>query len=391
MSDVGQRKHAFRSLRERQRTIEKILSLILERNRFVLLGHELPDEDCISSLVSMALILAKFRKDVTIFLRENIPDQLAYLMNICAYNGIPVIGDPDWDPAAPDVICILDTPKPDMIDMNDALRALVESGGCPLIEFDHHLSADAAWCGTPGLRLVDHATSTCELLALFSAKLTLMPGLLDREGVREMFSRNLVLSMLTGIIGDTRFGLTLKRDRDVFFYNFYTNHFAQILRESFHKNSGNYSSMDDIFKSLQSLSVEEKDLYQALLDHSRYEGSLGLVVLDKEESLNFLNRVDYSLFVKVVKSVTDFLAEKSGTFGLTAYYDRPEVGERIQFRIRVSREVSGIDLRSILLDLEITDGGGHPGAIGFRVPTSALTDLMPFVDNLRKRLADLLP
>lgn len=391
MTDGDQRKYAFKTLKERQRTIARILDLVRERSRFVLLGHELPDEDCISSLVSMALLLLKFGKDVTIYLREAVPNQLAYLMNICQYNGIPVIGDQDWKPGHPEVFCILDTPKPDMVDMNDHIRELITSGMYPIIEFDHHLSADAAWCGSEGYRLVDHATSTCELLALFGAKLTLMPKMLKEEGIDEIFSRNLVLAMLTGIIGDTRFGLTLKKNRDIFFYNFFTGRFTRILRESFHKNSGNYSNMDDIFKSLQSLTVEEKDLYQSLLDHTRYEAKVGLLMLDEEESWNYLHRVDYSLFVKVIKSVTDFLAEKSGTYGLTAYYDLPEVADRVQFRIRVSRDVSGIDLRSLLRDLDISDGGGHPGAIGFRVPITAVPSLPAFVASLCDRLESLVP
>ena len=78
-------------------------------------------------------------------------------------------------------------------------------------------------------------------------------------------------------------------------------------------------------------------------------------------------------------------------FGLTVYYDKPDVSALVQFRIRVSRDVSGIDLRVILLDLEITDGGGHPGAIGFRVPSNQIDDLHGFVANLCQRLEDLTP
>jgi len=391
VSNKGHRKYPFPTIPERQRAIERIFNLILERSRFLLLGHELPDEDCISSLVSMALILMKFGKEVTIYIREAVPDQLAYLMNICSYNGIPVIRDPEWVPDEPDVLCILDTPKPEMVELSDPLRAIVESGKYPIVEFDHHLSADAAWCGTEGLRLVDRATSTCELLAVFCSKICLLPNFRERTGVEEMFSRNLVLSMLTGIIGDTRFGLTLKRERDIFFYNFFTQRFTHILLESFYKNSGNYSNMNDIFESLQSLTVEEKDLYQSLLDHSHYADRVGYLVLDEELSMNYLSRVDYSLFVKVIKSVTDFLAEKSGTFGMTVYYDKPDVADRVQFRVRVSRHVSGIDLRGVLLDLDIADGGGHPGAIGFRVPTKQLMDLPGFVANLCDRLEGLIP
>jgi nanoRNase/pAp phosphatase (c-di-AMP/oligoRNAs hydrolase) len=140
--------------------------------------------------------------------------------------------------------------------------------------------------------------------------------------------------------------------------------------------------MHDIFSMLQSLSVEERKLYQALLDHAHYSGRIGYLALDLEESRNYLNRVEYSLFVKVIKSVTDFLSEKSGKIGMTVYYDTPEVSNLIQFRIRVARDITDIDLRSILESFNIKDGGGHPGAIGFRVPAEEMTDFPAYIKNL---------
>ena len=51
-----------------------------------------------------------------------------------------------------------------------------------------------------------------------------------------------------------------------------------MLYEVITKNSGNYSNMDDIFKSLQSLTVEEKDLYQSFLEHSHFSKSVGYLI-----------------------------------------------------------------------------------------------------------------
>jgi nanoRNase/pAp phosphatase (c-di-AMP/oligoRNAs hydrolase) len=96
--------------------------------------------------------------------------------------------------------------------------------------------------------------------------------------------------------------------------------------------------------------------------------------------------VDNTVFVKVIKAVTDFISEQSGTIGLTAYYEMPEVSNLIQFRIRASRNVTGIDLRTILLDLNINDGGGHPGAIGFRVQKNKISDFRGYVAHLLDRL-----
>ncbi len=382
----SRQKHNIFSIAERNRVVSRILDVVQERERFLILGHELPDEDCISSLVSMALLIAKFGKDVTIYIRDQIPDQLSYLANICSYNKIPIVQGATWGEKQPDAIFVLDTPKPEMIALNERIQGFLADQSIPVVEFDHHLSADAAYSGSQGLCLVMRASSTCEIIGFFCCKLADRADILRRFRITELFSRNIVLAMLTGMIGDTKFGITMKTDRDAFFYRFFSDKFATILQKAAHRNSGNYSSMGDIFKTMESLSFEEKDLYQKLLENAHYSGRTGYVVLDSEESQNYLSRSDYSLFVKVIKSVTDFLSEKSGTIGLTAYYDMDGVSDLVQFRIRTSREVSGIDLRSILLDFSITDGGGHPGAVGFRIKKSEIGDFEAYVKDLLKAL-----
>lgn len=382
-------KRNFSSIAERGRTIDRILSLIGEKNTFLLIGHELPDEDCISSLVAAALLIVKFRKSVSIYIRDQIPAQLAYMQQICMYNKITIHRGPLYTGPKPDVVFVLDTPKPEMIAGNQDISPFLSNPAIPVVEIDHHLSADAALSGTPDYCLVAKATSTCELLTLVCIKLNNDKAALARYGIESLFSRNIVLALLTGIIGDTRFGLTVKTNRDQFFYRCYTSFLSKILRKTHRKNSSNYSSMTDISNSIQSMSVAERDIYQMLLDHSRYSGRTGYVALDAEESLNILGRIDYTIFVKVVKSVTDFLSEQSGTIGMTSYYDMPEVSNLIQFRIRVSRDASGIDLRSILLDFNITDGGGHPGAIGFRMEKNAVPDYREYVDRLLEKIEKL--
>jgi nanoRNase/pAp phosphatase (c-di-AMP/oligoRNAs hydrolase) len=72
--------------------------------------------------------------------------------------------------------------------------------------------------------------------------------------------------------------------------------------------------------------------------------------------------------------------------GITSYYDMSEVSDLIQIRVRASRDVSGIDLRTLLTDLDIKDGGGHPGAIGFRIPKGEMKDLSGFIADLLNRI-----
>lgn len=379
-------KHSFQTIAERNRTLTRFLEVMRKRKSFLLLGHDLPDEDCIAALVSMALLIQKFDKDVTLYVRDQIPDQLSYLTSICAYNRIQILQGPAYSRQKPDVICILDTPKPDMVALNLDIAQFLTDPGILVLEIDHHLSADAALSGRDGYCFVNRASSTCELIGFICYKLENRKDILDEFQITDLFSRNLVLAMLTGMIGDSKFGLMLKNHRDAFFYALFTNRFSKLLRSSLYKNSKNYSSMTDIFKTIQSLSVEEKELYQKLLELARYSGRTGLVVLDEEESRNYLGRCEYSLFVKVIKSVTDFLSESSGTAGLTVYYDMPEISDLVQFRVRTSRNIHDIDLRLILLDFGITDGGGHPGAIGFRIPKKSVPDLPAFISRILEKI-----
>jgi nanoRNase/pAp phosphatase (c-di-AMP/oligoRNAs hydrolase) len=392
LPSTNRQKHPFSSIAERNRTVGRIIELISKRDSFLLLGHVFPDEDCIASLVSMALLIKKFGKDVSIYLANPIPDQLGYLSNICYYNSISLHIGEEATVHPCDIVCVLDTPKPDMVCVHPSLLPLLEGKPCPseeerpIVEFDHHLSADAEYSGSPGYRFVHRATSTCELLALFCSKLEARKELLERFDVHNLFSRNIVLSMLTGMIGDTKNGLTLKTNRDTFFYNLFTARFSRILETSLRKNTENYSSTQDIFKTLQLLTVVEKDVYKDLVDRAKYSGRTGYVALSARESADYLDKVDSNTFIRAIKSVTDHLAERSGSIGLTAYYDPPAVSDLVQFRIRASRDVTGMDLRTILTDFSISDGGGHPGAIGFRVPKSRIEDLDRFLIRLIERL-----
>ena len=388
-TDTKRKKQSFYSIAERNRTLKRIFGYLQNGDDFLLLGHEQPDEDCISSLVAMALLIKKFGKSVTLFIRDQIPDQLSYLTNICSYNTIPVLQEESKLGVKPRIICVLDTPKPDMIAAVPQIYRYLQDPAIPIIEIDHHLSADAEYAGTPGLCLVNRASSTCELIGFMCYKLSQRTDLLEEFAIRNLFSRNLVLAMLTGMIGDTKFGLTMKTNRDKFFYSFFSTRFSKILQQSVHKNSGNYASMTDIFKSIEKLSPDEKDLHQRLLERAHYSGRTGYVILDKDSSREFLDSVEYSLFVKVIKSVTDFLSEKSGTVGMTAYYDPEDVSDLIQFRIRTARAVADMDLRTILKDFNVADGGGHPGAIGFRISRKDLPDPDPFVQSILKKLEEL--
>ncbi len=73
----------FKTIAERNKTVERIISAVAASDEILLAGHILPDEDCIASLVAAGLLLTKFDKTVSIYIRDTIQDYLSYLFDIC--------------------------------------------------------------------------------------------------------------------------------------------------------------------------------------------------------------------------------------------------------------------------------------------------------------------
>jgi single-stranded DNA-specific DHH superfamily exonuclease len=86
--------------------------------------------------------------------------------------------------------------------------------------------------------------------------------------------------------------------------------------------------------------------------------------------------------VSTARVVADRLAESSGKLGLVAYYDNPEHSDLVQFRLRRAGAWKKYDLRGLLERFAIENGGGHEGAIGFRMPRSEIPDFQAYVATL---------
>ena len=386
---TDRKKHAFKSIAEKNAVMKNILCAAKDRQTFLILGHVKADEDCISSMVAVALVLAKFGKRPMLYLSEPFPEQMQYMQNICKYNEIPVLRDSAGIEEAPDAIFVVDTPKPSMILADGKIKGFLENA--VVAEVDHHLGGDAEYCGNEDLCYVGNSTSTCELLAGICWKLNKREDLLKEYGIEDFFTRNVVLSLLTGIIGDTKSGSTLKTNREKFFYSFFANYLTNILKDSYRQNSGNYTDVAEIFATLIQLSSKEREVYDALMPYVRFSWQTGAIFLSKEMSAEFLDKYGPDLLVKVIKIVTDTLAEQSGRVGATSYYDTPSGGGKIQYRLRAAQGWSNVDFRDVLVRLNITDGGGHPGAVGFRLLDEETDEagVKAFNENLLRILDEL--
>jgi nanoRNase/pAp phosphatase (c-di-AMP/oligoRNAs hydrolase) len=118
------------------------------------------------------------------------------------------------------------------------------------------------------------------------------------------------------------------------------------------------------------------------MEHKRIDNAVGYIALSPEESTALFDKYGADVVVSVARSATDRLAEESGRLGLVVYYDGRRKESLVQCRMRRNYGYEGVDLRNLLNRLGVTDGGGHPGAIGFRFNRSRIKDYEGFVESV---------
>jgi nanoRNase/pAp phosphatase (c-di-AMP/oligoRNAs hydrolase) len=370
------------SIAEKNRIVRNIIGAMVERDGFLLIGHKNPDEDCIAAMVAFGLLASKFNKTAWIATCGQVQDQFGYLLSICRYNSIMIIEDCDDIPDTVTTIVALDTPKPSMLDRNPSIMALMDDESILKIEIDHHLEADSRYFGDEGYCLVTGASSASELVGLIAYKLEHDKALLAKHQIEEVFSRNFVLAVLTGIIGDSHMGLYIKTRRERWFYERFSTLFDRLLTQKTVKGTSNFTSKEEVFSAIASLSSTEENCYRAMMSHSRASEFVHSIVLDAADSAKLFATFGTDTVSSVTKSVADALAEESGHLSLVAYFDDPSSSNLVQFRMRRSHGFDSLDLRKVLEHFSFTNGGGHPGAVGFRFEKAEVPDIASFAERI---------
>jgi hypothetical protein len=124
------------------------------------------------------------------------------------------------------------------------------------------------------------------------------------------------------------------------------------------------------------------------MDRRKRSGSISFVALSAEQMEPMYAGCDDDAIITTARVVADKLAEESGILGLVAYFDNPARSDLVQFRLRRSGGWKKYDLRGLLALFSITNGGGHEGAIGFRVPRAQVPDFDGYVSSLLKGIED---
>lgn len=373
-------KKTIKTIYEKNRIVDNIIGALQSKNHFLFLGHKNPDEDCIGSMVAFALIAGKFSKKADVYISDAVHEHFQYLLDICKHNAITCSGSPDFQYDEVDAIVVCDTPKTAMIDASPRIEAMLKKKNILKIEIDHHLGADSYYIGDRGYRLVTEATSSSELVGLIALKLAKREDILRRYNIQNPLSRNVILSVLTGIVGDTNMGLYIKSKRQKRYYDIFSNLYNSMLLKETTKDT-NFMNKDEVYHEIQRLSRGEERCFQYIISKKKFSKFIGYVVLNKTDMDYLTGEFDNDTIVSVTRSIADHLAEESGRLGLVAYDDVKNT-DLIQFRLRRGQGYKTFDLRKVLAIFSIADGGGHEGAIGFRISRSSINDINGFVAAL---------
>jgi len=374
-------KKTIDTIYEKNLISQRIIDSLIEKEDFLILGHKNPDEDCIGSTVAMGLLLAKFSKNVYIYQGFPIHDHFQYLLKICRYNNITLLSKGDSLPEAVDVIITCDTPKPSMLDIPRDGESLIKDQSIQKIEIDHHLGADSDYIGDRETCLVTEASSASELVGYLALKIRNKKELLDSYNIEEIFTRNFVLAILTGIIGDSKMGNFLKSRREKKYYSIFSTLYNSILSEETVKET-NLANMQEVFTEIQKLSNDENECSEILLEKSSTTDYFGKVIMSPDDMEKLFARFNTDTVVSTTRGVADLLAEKSGHIGFVIYYDNPDRSDLIHFRMRRSKKFKNYDLREVLSSFSIENGGGHEGAIAFRIPRGEVEDINRFTEDI---------
>lgn len=372
----------FSTIAAKKRTAAAMIRALEERDGFLVVGHRNPDEDCVAAMVAFGLLAAKLNKTVFLHIGGNVNGQFDYLLKICTYNSIVVLGPESPLPGPVGVIVAIDTPKPDMLELGPSASRAVGTGRPLKMEIDHHIGADSIFFGDEGYRLVAAASSASELVGYLALKMDEDEGLKERWQMGEIMTRNVVLAVLTGIIGDSQMGKYLKTRRERWFYELFCSRFDQLLAQKTRAGTGNFTSKEEVFSAMASLSSEEQECFELMMSKRARSPSMCYALLDAREVTRMRKDYGDETMTAIAKAVADALAEESGRLGLLAYPDHPDISDFVQFRVRRCHSYRELDLRSILERLSIANGGGHPGAVGFRFRREEVPDLEVFTAKL---------
>jgi nanoRNase/pAp phosphatase (c-di-AMP/oligoRNAs hydrolase) len=366
----------------RNAVIKKIIKTIKKCERFLFISYI--DPDALGSMLALGLVLKRLNKEVYFYLPDDDARRIEYMQGIIDYNGIIPVYDYQTisDGLEFDCIVLNDTANRKVIPHYKKIEYIFEEGCVDIIETDHHFGTDSDKIAPSSIALFEKANANCEIITKILYKMNNDAEIKETIDGDTVFKRNILLSLLTGIISDTQFGKYLVNKHQ---YNIFMKFLSIRLELATLEKVKYFKTPKDIYQYLIEVSkenaacVEELDKYIEKRDR--------LYVLNIAESGPLKGDIpSYCASCRDVdiSDISDVIANKlpemHGNIG-SLILEKELEGEMVYYiKLRRSMSFNAFDLRTLeehfksaFSDLYL-GGGGHPGAVSFRVKKSSPAD-----------------
>ncbi|MBC8463559.1 MAG: hypothetical protein H8D61_01125 [Deltaproteobacteria bacterium] len=366
---------------EWEANLAKALALIKKSQTFLFAGDL--DGDSVGSMVALALYFRLLFKETHIVLAEGLGDNLDFLQKIINFNSLPALSSSEDIIAIRDhidTVVFFDTANTKLVPLYSTIKEHILLKKRPVIEIDHHFGADSEEMTEYGIKLFRLANANTEIIAeILSLLSSEYPDLSD-----PFSQRNILVALITGISWDTLGGHVVPYKED---YQHWITRLGTGLEDATWTSGAaepaetrkqKFGQPEDVIEYMNYLDAEKKGCIDSITARIRIDHGIA--------SLNLLNSTysevqddcrDYGSdwFDELRTFLLNIVPEKAGKIGIVYYEGQNTEGiDCIFIKMRRAIGYKDFDLRQLEDDVRnvfseenYMGGGGHPGAVSFRI------------------------
>ncbi len=362
--------------------LDRAATLLLEHRRWLFASYL--DPDALGSMAAMAVYLKMLGKQVHIILPHSLDSNLDFMEEILHYHEEIGFVENEEDllnvQGKVDAVMFFDTANPKLLPFGATIQNSFIAKGLPVIETDHHFGSDSQPLAPESVQLYRQANANVEIVG------ELFEVLQQRRAQPDPFEkRSILINLLTGLLCDTGGGQIIL-DRES--YDYWMAKCQKNLkaltrwRKETSDRPGDdlekkFAAPDHLLQYINNLSSDQEACIQKLLD--RVEQSEGVAFLNLLDSTHSryqacIQPYESEWFSQVRGRLLNEAPERSGKVGVVCFNGiSPEGEECIFIKIRRAIKYDRFDLRQMedplrsRFDGQYLGGGGHPGAVSFRV------------------------
>ena len=342
------------------------------------------DPDSVGSMLSLSLYLNLIEKKVFLILPQKLGENLDFFEKIIKYNGITILRNKEQIENIKDeveTVIFCDTANTKLLPYYSYLAKNILVRKPKIIEIDHHFGADSEELTKYGIKLFRKANANTEIIG----KILLTYHEEYPKGPDPFGQRNIILGLMTGMLGDTVGGKVIPFQED---YDYWMEMLEKSLknitrwrefdneRNKDNKNS-KFGAPKQILEYLNRLTEEQEACLNFLNKRIELKGQIGFLNLlrsTQKEVKDTFKTFDSYWFADVLNFILNSVPEKTGCAGMVVFEGKNTDGEDCFFiKLRRAVKFSGMDLRSAEVHLKeifgnfYMGGGGHAGAVSFRI------------------------